>query len=753
MTQCYGVMHAVLVPGSMSGPAFSLSAGIVKTRAMGVVGWFSGNRAWAMAREASKTVDEALLRRMADWRNDIPPGNEIIFDLIDAVSKAVGKDTAKGGLGVFLHDSTEGRLYYSILGNIGLALLQGGVFSAVSGGRPKETDSGLFEPGRSIQVSMAGVRPGASVLCFTPGMWDMLPFNASESALADWLGKCRFEAGRLLAPSLGAKNRPDPPGVLIFMEESDKGPCSGLGRESPALPGQGQIDVETGPSLADLGETVDDIFSAVCLSLAVSGKNTDLEAALNGIKARMVFLESVLVHHDDATGEKKSLACLSRNIHSKISAMEDSIGEIRESLGIAEKSSETAAVLANYKPGRQGLSGKSSLFGMISSFASSIAELKSYLESKDQDDGTVTRSIEYRDSAADQRIGRILEILEKLEANAAPEIPGPIAGPEEKACLTAGQWLDLAVTYAEKKYGTQADIRDELKALFDQLTANADEISKDRTIDLYMGGSFFRVKSGPIKKRINIDRLLEGNLPEYAEFVELYFTIIGNSIYEPDFLRNGFLKLDKYYGDKAILQKFLFFICIYVVAVLSIINYAFIFDFTTYVEPGNSSYESAIINAKRAASLNDDSKSAIRRPTGETGPPGAQRHGPAANLSALLRIMSISAEDYSLDIECLRKEIIEAGKYAETLNFQVEINNSGCLYRHGPVSIKWKSWMADRPVSGARLGQLWLQLAVSPPDSLPDGFIGPGTRSAFTDKYGSAAGPVLDRVMAWDWKA
>jgi len=134
-------MHAVLEPGSMTGPAFSLSAGIVKTRALGVVGWFSGNRAWAMAREASKAVDRTLNSRMAGWRNDIPPGNEIIFELVDAVSKAVGKEAAKGGLGVFLHDSTEGRLYYSILGNIGLAILQGGVFSAAGSARTRSTSA------------------------------------------------------------------------------------------------------------------------------------------------------------------------------------------------------------------------------------------------------------------------------------------------------------------------------------------------------------------------------------------------------------------------------------------------------------------------------------------------------------------------------------------------------------------------------------------------------------------------------------
>lgn len=738
------VMHAVLDPDPRVGVAFSRSAGIVKTRALGVIGWFAGNRAESLAREASRAVNKALDRHLAGWRNDIPPGNEIIFAIIDAISKVAGRNPSFGGLGVFLHDSTEGRLYYSIIGDIGLALLNAEDFEIVSGGRPSGALPNPPEPGLAIPVSVAAIRPGVTVLGFTPGLWDLFSPQASDSELIRWLGGIRIEEGRFRFPPIGAKNGPDSPGVVILKECPGNGPLPGFRSDAGG---------ELVRCLEDIQETADDIFSAVRLSLDGSAGNPEISGSFNEIRTRIGLVESALVHHDPATGEKTPLVAFIRNILSRLYAMEVNVAEIRESLGVPEKPPETAGEWGYPKAGKAGLGGKSSFFGMISAFASSLAELRAFLESKNSESRAAAGGIEYRPYEIDDRFDRILEILSRLELAEKNEKPAQLTDGPERAELTARQWLELASGIARDKGMDQPDIKSELKAFLNQLRMNVGKIENDRTININIGGRFFRVKSSTIKRKINTADLHDENFPEHTAFVELYFAISGNSLYKPDLLQNMFLKLNGYYADKATLQKFLFVMSIYLVSVLSIINFAFIVDRKTPLESGNTSYEVAVIDASNRAFRQETAASGGQRPYGETAVSEGRFPEPSEELMNLFGMMGVSAYDYEVDLKCLKEKIREAGNRDRTANETVVMNETGCGLEQGAITLKWKDWMASRQVSSARLGQLWLQLSVSPAEALLDGIAGTGTREGFIKKYGDNAGLMLDAVMARDWKA
>ncbi|MCP4347978.1 MAG: SpoIIE family protein phosphatase [Desulfobacterales bacterium] len=203
---------------------FVYAVNISNTRALGVVGDFISDSLKGDSQGCQNAIENYIEKMISEWLYKLPDGNEIVKETADQINlwmKKCAHCESKTTLVVVLYEmfDNERKLYYTILGDSGLALIKKNRIQYINKGDASGTRyaSGFLPLKTNFEIEICNTEPSDFVFAYTDGFWENTSYKDGEKTILE-----NFKQKHLkkIGETIFSKStKKDDMSILIFWEE------------------------------------------------------------------------------------------------------------------------------------------------------------------------------------------------------------------------------------------------------------------------------------------------------------------------------------------------------------------------------------------------------------------------------------------------------------------------------------------------------------------------------------------------------
>jgi len=289
---------------------FIYAVNIANTRALGILGDFTSDSSIGDNISCRSDLKRFVEGRQEGWRRELTDGKKIIEDVANCVNKWMREyagTKSRTTLVAVLYDGYEGKLYYTVQGDSGLAVVgEDGVRYIHKGDTTGTRAAAGFLPIETgFQVgSVDKIDPSAVIFAYTDGFWENTSLaNEGDNKIReiftpdkDWEGI----VANISKEIFGRSRRKDDLSVLVFKGEKMNTSGSGktLEERFDKLEERVRVVNEESPFERDLLKKFAEFHSVQDAISVLSGKidtlGTNLSNKISELDKKMSKIESVL---------------------------------------------------------------------------------------------------------------------------------------------------------------------------------------------------------------------------------------------------------------------------------------------------------------------------------------------------------------------------------------------------------------------------------------------------------------------------
>ncbi|CAN2042889.1 hypothetical protein GMMP15_90027 [Candidatus Magnetomoraceae bacterium gMMP-15] len=169
---------------------FVYALNISNTRAIGVLGDFTSDSRRDLNKQCLTAVKYFIEEELPKWKFNLTPGPEIIKDVANYINKWLkdsGTTYDRTTLIVILYDSYENKLYYTIKGDSGLAIIEKNSFEYIYQGDTSgiRNAAGFLPITDEFNVETKEISSSDIIFAYTDGLWENTNFADNDNQLKE----------------------------------------------------------------------------------------------------------------------------------------------------------------------------------------------------------------------------------------------------------------------------------------------------------------------------------------------------------------------------------------------------------------------------------------------------------------------------------------------------------------------------------------------------------------------------------------
>ncbi|CAN2042898.1 hypothetical protein GMMP15_90036 [Candidatus Magnetomoraceae bacterium gMMP-15] len=209
---------------------FVYALNISNTRAIGVLGDFTSDSRRDLNKQCLTAVKYFIEEELPKWKFNLTPGPEIIKDVANYINKWLkdsGTTYDRTTLIVILYDSYENKLYYTIKGDSGLAIIEKNSFEYIYQGDTSgiRNAAGFLPITDEFNVETKEISSSDIIFAYTDGLWENTNFADNDNQLKEIFRKNTLnEIKKEIDNKIFKRSyRKDDLSILILKEEQMSG--------------------------------------------------------------------------------------------------------------------------------------------------------------------------------------------------------------------------------------------------------------------------------------------------------------------------------------------------------------------------------------------------------------------------------------------------------------------------------------------------------------------------------------------------